>query len=76
MTREEAGREAHERESEWTWANARRWQRSMGMRVTPEQRLAWLEEMIALAHARGAGKVGAGSAAVAALILPSGPEIP
>lgn len=41
-------------EAEWTWENARRWQRTVGLQASPEQRLAWLEEIIALAHARRA----------------------
>jgi hypothetical protein len=47
-------------EAEWTWENTRRWQRTIALQATPEQRLAWLEEMIALAHAHGARKPGFG----------------
>ncbi len=43
---------------EWTFESARRWQRTIASQATPEQRVAWLEEMIALAHSRGAVKVG------------------
>ncbi len=43
-------------EAEWTWENARRWQGTIGLQASPAQRLAWLEEVIALAHARGASR--------------------
>lgn len=36
------------------WEDARRRQLTAGLNVTPAQRLAWLEEMILLAHSRGA----------------------
>lgn len=36
------------------WEDARRRQLTAGLDATPAQRLAWLEEMIALAHRSGA----------------------
>jgi hypothetical protein len=39
-----------------TWKGARRWQMTAAMRATPEQRLAWLEEMIEIAHLSGAAR--------------------
>jgi hypothetical protein len=32
------------------WEGHRRWQLTAGLAATPAQRLAWLEEMIELAH--------------------------
>ena len=39
---------------EGTWEDARRRQLTAGLPATPAQRLAWLEEMISLAHQSGA----------------------
>ena len=36
------------------WEDARRRALTAGLEATPAQRLAWLEEMIALAHRNGA----------------------
>lgn len=36
------------------WEDARRRALTLGLEATPAQRLAWLEEMIALAHRTGA----------------------
>ncbi len=36
------------------WEDARKRQLTAGLDATPAQRLAWLEEMIALAHRSGA----------------------
>lgn len=36
------------------WEDARRRQLTAGLEATPAQRLAWLEEMILLAHRSGA----------------------
>jgi len=43
-------------EKDWHcgWEDARRRQLTAGLDATPAQRLAWLEEMIALAHRSGA----------------------
>lgn len=43
-------------EKDWQcgWEDARRRQLTAGLEATPVQRLAWLEEMIALAHRSGA----------------------
>ena len=47
---------AEEPESEWnaTWAGTERAQLEAALAATPEQRLAWLEEAMRLAHACGA----------------------
>lgn len=37
-----------------SWEDARRRQLTVGLDASPAQRLAWLEEMIALAHRSGA----------------------
>lgn len=52
----EPGSPADETENEWdaTWAGTRRAQLKAAMSATPEQRLAWLEEAMRLAHASGA----------------------
>lgn len=36
------------------WEEQRRWQLTASLRATPTQRLAWLEEMLRLAHHSGA----------------------
>jgi hypothetical protein len=42
-------------EAYWgTWDAKRRLQFVLALEATPEQRLAWLEEMIRIAHASGA----------------------
>ena len=43
-------------ENDWQcgWEDARRRQLTAGLDANPAQRLAWLEEMIALAHRSGA----------------------
>ncbi|MBI3288755.1 MAG: hypothetical protein HYZ74_04475 [Elusimicrobia bacterium] len=43
-------------ESDWKcgWEDTRQRQLVAGLEATPAQRLAWLEEMIALAHRSGA----------------------
>lgn len=48
-------RDAHPSE-DWKadWESHRREQLVLGLRATPAQRLAWLEEMIAFAHRAGA----------------------
>ena len=43
-----------EKDWECGWEDARRRQLTAGFDATPAQRLAWLEEMIALAHRSGA----------------------
>jgi len=47
---------AKETESEWnaTWAGTERTQLEAALTATPEQRLAWLEAAMRLAHACGA----------------------
>jgi hypothetical protein len=44
------------RSEDWEadWEGHRRWQLTAGLAATPAQRLAWLEEMIELAHRCGA----------------------
>jgi hypothetical protein len=37
-----------------TWEETRRRQLTAGLKATPSQRLAWLEEMILMAHRSGA----------------------
>lgn len=39
---------------ECDWEGHRRWQLTAGLEATPAQRLAWLEEMIEVAHRCGA----------------------
>lgn len=39
---------------ECDWEGHRRWQLTAALAATPAQRLAWLEEMIELAHRCGA----------------------
>jgi hypothetical protein len=48
--------EANDRPDRWkaSWEEHRRQQRTLGVAATPAQRLAWLEEMIVLAHRTGA----------------------
>jgi hypothetical protein len=45
-----------ERDDEWGvgWEAHRRHQLTLALKATPAQRLAWLEEVIALAHRTGA----------------------
>ena len=47
---------AEETENEWdaTWTGTERAQLEAALSATPEQRLAWLEEAMRLAHASGA----------------------
>jgi hypothetical protein len=53
---------AEEKGWDCSWEDARRRQLTAGLRATPAQRLAWLEEMIFLAHRAGALRRGARSA--------------
>jgi hypothetical protein len=48
--------ERHTRANGWnaSWEEHRRQQLTLGLAATPAQRLAWLEEMIELAHRTGA----------------------
>ncbi len=43
-----------EKKWECGWEDVRRRQLTAGLKATPAQRLAWLEEMMALAHRVGA----------------------
>jgi hypothetical protein len=47
---------SHSAGDEWGsgWEAQRRHQLTMGLAATPAQRLAWLEEVIAIAHRSGA----------------------
>ncbi len=44
------------RERWGTWEDAEYWRKESFLRMTPAQRLAWLEEMLDLAYATGALK--------------------
>ena len=50
---------AEEKGWDCSWEDARRRQLTAGLKATPAQRLAWLEEMILLAHRAGARRRGA-----------------
>ena len=58
----ESDHPAEETESEWnaTWAGTERAQLEAALAATPEQRLAWLEAVMRLAHACGALRPQAG----------------
>ena len=46
---------ADEKAADWgSWAANEETKLTLGLRATPAERLAWLEEMIALAHRTGA----------------------
>jgi hypothetical protein len=46
---------ADEKSTDWgSWAANDEWKLTRGLRATPAERLAWLEEMIAVAYRSGA----------------------
>ena len=54
MRRVDEKREEFDDTWEASWESHRLHQLTLGLAATPAQRLAWLEEMIVLAHATGA----------------------